>query len=236
MSPILWVAGLVLAVLMFLAVCGWGRRRDEAVRRMRAMRHADDPPERRYERDAALPDRPVVFGPGMRWLALPAGDTDQAALVLGLERTYRVNWAHGIERCARFRRRKVFVTPPIGPWVFIVSAGAVASPDSPAGRDLLASLSRAFGAALFFAADDWRGMRGFGLARGGSVERLSLTGAGGEAEEGSALPEEAGDDAFPFDVAGALSIDPRALEAHGAHTPLATGLVGDLPDAWASES
>ncbi len=138
----------------------------------------------------ATPDTPVNFGYKVNWFAVR---TEQPALVaqtLNLTNRRPANWQTGI--AAGYARPDrgdphswVFVSPPIGGWVFVVGSD-LPLPDlrdvtarqggaiDPRFEQLFGALSKAFPEVQFFASYRVVGLDGWARARGGRVERIFL--------------------------------------------------------------
>ena len=81
-------------------------------------------PQLREERltFGAFPDRPVPFGYRMSWLALHTDNADKVVAVLGLGNAKPCNWQSGIGIVydAELGEHRVFVSPPVQGWIFVV--------------------------------------------------------------------------------------------------------------------
>ena len=71
---------------------------------------------------SASPDRPCAFGYGMAWLAIRARDTREVVEALRLVDPAPCNWDSGIGAVYdnRLGASCVFVSPPVGDWIFVV--------------------------------------------------------------------------------------------------------------------
>ncbi len=70
----------------------------------------------------STPDRPAAFGYKMAWLAVRTRDTNRVIDVLGLQDPQPCNWNSGIGTVYddRLGETRVFVTPPVNGWTFVV--------------------------------------------------------------------------------------------------------------------
>jgi len=69
-----------------------------------------------------VPDQPVPFGYKMSWLALQTEDAGKVVEVLGLGDAEPCNWQSGIGAVydSELGEARVFVTPPVKGWIFVV--------------------------------------------------------------------------------------------------------------------
>lgn len=132
------------------------------------------------------PDRPLPFGCDMTWLAIRSRDTAGVISALGLDDTAAANWNTGLGTVydRDLGRRRVFVTPPVQGWTFVVGA-ALPHPVGPGFTDacmpLLEQLARRFVAVQYFQSypdldlfawarlDDGRVTRAFASTDAGAV-------------------------------------------------------------------
>lgn len=66
------------------------------------------------------PDKPSPFGYKMSWLAVRSDDPARIAKLLKLEGLQSANWETGIAAAYAFQEHKVFISPPVTGWVFIL--------------------------------------------------------------------------------------------------------------------
>lgn len=68
------------------------------------------------------PDRPPPFGSNMSWLAVRTRDTSRLVGALGLVHVSGANWSTGLGTvyAADLGETRVFVSPPVGGWTFVV--------------------------------------------------------------------------------------------------------------------
>jgi hypothetical protein len=152
--------------LVLLGLAQWGRivrHRDRAEPRPRP---EQKPAGERDER----PDRPRPFGPRMAWFAVRARDAEDVVRALRMRTVLPANWQSGL---AAAGSAGVFVTPPVGGWVFV--AGRDAFPRTRGAPDpveeLIGLLGARFGRALWFATHDATDFHGWAVAEGGVVVR-----------------------------------------------------------------
>lgn len=71
---------------------------------------------------AQSPDTPCAFGLDMAWLALHTADAEEVIAALRLEDASPCNWSSGIGAVYDdwLGAARVFVTPPVGGWTFVV--------------------------------------------------------------------------------------------------------------------
>ena len=139
----------------------------------------------------ATPDTPVNFGYKVNWFAVKTEQPNLVAQTLNLASPRPANWKTGIEAGYAPPERGdsrswVFVSPPVGGWVFVVGndlpLGDLRSSTNPqpgAGIDrrferIFGALSQVFPEVQFFASDRRVGLDGWARARKGRVERNFL--------------------------------------------------------------
>ena len=138
----------------------------------------------------ATPDTPVNFGYKVNWFAVKTEQPTLVAQTLNLTNRRPANWKTGVEagyaRPARGDSHSwVFVSPPIGGWVFVVGGDLPlpdlrdSTPQQGAGIDrrfeqLFGALSKAFPEVQIFASYRVVRLDGWARARGGRVERNFL--------------------------------------------------------------
>lgn len=68
------------------------------------------------------PDRPCSFGPDMAWIAIKTQDSGSVVDALGVGDPVPANWNSGIGTVydAQLGENRVFVSPPVNGWVFVV--------------------------------------------------------------------------------------------------------------------
>jgi hypothetical protein len=76
------------------------------------------PPKFRIPVEYAIPDTPVSFGYKCNWLAVHTQDTQKLANMIHLREVHACNWKNGVEYAYQGR---VFVSPPVDGWSFVVS-------------------------------------------------------------------------------------------------------------------
>lgn len=212
-----------------------------------------------------FPDHPCGFGPEMAWIAIRS--TDLSAIVAALEigDPISANWNCGIGSVydADLGENRVFVSPPVEGWVFVVGTCL----PHPHGRffvdkctPLLAGLSERFGDVQYFAClaeldvYAWvkfaagRLVRGFGIGDDGVVWRSGRT-TREERLLGLKLFElrgvrgrngDAGGELLMhptpehvMGLAGHWSVNPTLLDSEGALP--GTGVTGEAPRRWRTE-
>ncbi len=211
------------------------------------------------------PDRPAAFGYSMSWLALKTEDTAAVVEALGLEDKAAANWSSGIGTVydAYLGERRVFVSPPVEGWTFIVGLslphplpGAFVDKWHP----LVDELSRRFREAQFYmtypAIDFYAWSR---VVEGRIVRAFAIGDSGIVLSHGRTTKEEkalgmrhyelrgvrgrSGDAGgelviYPTEdhivqLAGKWSVDPTRLGATGA--PAGLGVIATAPTSWRPE-
>ncbi len=192
------------------------------------------------------PDEPESFGYKCAWLAIRTTDMSSVARALGIKQTEPGTWSEGIRAAYE---GKVFITPPLGPWVLAVS---ISLPDSgqPGAQDhaspLIERLGKSFPEVQYFGTHrvvEWHAWAR--VVNGSVVRKFAYVGDQGEVpwEFGSPTPEEAAlgpaysrqevdagsfpDETYVMALAARWSIDPSTLEEQNFGRGL--GLIGVLP-------
>jgi hypothetical protein len=214
----------------------------------------------------AAPDRPCPFGYRMGWLAIRTRDTRGVVHALGLLRPEAVNWSGGIGSVYdhNLGESRVFVTPPVNGWTFVVGLG-LPHPLGPAFVDkftpFVADLGARFIEVQYFLAYppldlfawarviDGRVVRAFAVGDEGVILNVGKT-TKDERSLGLKLFELRGVKGRKGDAGGALllhpteehvmrlagrwSIDPVNVEAAPRGEP-AVGFIGQIPASWRQE-
>lgn len=109
------------------------------------------PPKLRVAAEYTVPDTPVSFGYKCKWLAVYTTETKKLADWVGLKDAQTCNWKAGIEYAYEDR---VFISPPVDGWSFIISARQLTNAENQQSVDLikamLQDLSREFSRAQYF--------------------------------------------------------------------------------------
>jgi hypothetical protein len=195
---------------------------------------------------ALQPDSPASFGYKCAWLAIRDTDTMSVVRALALRDPEPSTWAAGVRAVYA---GKVFVTPPLGPWVLAASislpdSGDANTPDL--ASPLLARLGRLFSEVQYFGTHRVVEWHAWGRVVSGTlVRKFAFVGDQGVVawNEGSPTPEEISlglsftpealeEGSFPDEsnvmaLAGLWSIDPSVLEDQGLEPGLR--VVGSLP-------
>jgi len=203
-------------------------------------------------------DVPSPFGYRMAWVAVKTRDTARLIELLGLADFRAVSWSEGIGAVyhQKIGLRRVFVTPPVDGWSFVVSLG-LPHPMGEAYVDqcgsLLAALSREFGPVQYYASvptvgyfawawlDQGRIHRGFASGedgvlwnRGAVTPQERAIGCAGlfdirEIGTGAGAPKIS--EADVLQLAGQWSVDPTLLVDRG---DLAAGIgyLAVVPSRW----
>jgi hypothetical protein len=109
------------------------------------------PPKLRVPAEFAVADMPVRFGYKCNWFAVRTEDTQQLAGHIGLKDAAPCNWQYGVDYAYQDR---VFVSPPVDGWSFVISKLGLPIPEDEDSVDLLktmlSDLSQAFSEAQYF--------------------------------------------------------------------------------------
>jgi len=100
-------------------------------------------------------DRPLPFGCDMAWIAVRTRDTAGVISELGLDPVIHANWNSGLGTVydRELGRRRIFVSPPVDGWTFVVGAALphpVGAGFVDACMPLLKGLSKRFVAVQYF--------------------------------------------------------------------------------------
>lgn len=124
----------------------------------------------------AVPDKPRSFGYKCQWLAIRTEETAAVADSIFLRNVRPCNWAEGI---AGAYERKVFVSPPVSGWTFVVGniLPGVGNPDGPDWlpdrcTPLIAHLSRRFEEVQYFGTHRIVGYHAWAKAERGRIVRV----------------------------------------------------------------
>lgn len=131
----------------------------------------------------ATPDLPKAFGYKVSWFAVRTQEPRRVVEALGLGGGAAANWKSGTEAAYRqpagTEAPRVFVSPPIGAWVFVVGA-SLPFPDGDGSAEarkrapfyeLFHRLSQAFGDVQFFGSHRVVGLAAWARASQGKVTR-----------------------------------------------------------------
>jgi hypothetical protein len=188
-------------------------------------------------RPAPAPDTPIGFGYKTAWIAVPAGDPQAVARMLGLRDVRPSSWRAGV--AGGGGAEQVFVTPALEGWILAV--GSTLAPRCGPPRDepclaLIRELSQHFGRAQYFATHRVVGLSAWARARDGQMERAyCFMGESGETawDEGErvdgepVIDHDAGpDEADVMAVAERWSVNPTTLEH--LHLPASLGCLGRI--------
>ena len=211
------------------------------------------------------PDLPCAFGSDMAWIAVKTDDPAVVLSTLGIPLATPSNWNSGIGTVydTALGERRIFVSPPVEGWVFVVGS-ALPHPHGRAFTDkltpLLVELSLHLGEVQYFAAYPdldffaWaklsagRIVRAFGIGDEGIVLQRGRT-TREERALGLTLFElrgvrgrrgDAGGELLMHPtsehvirLAGAWSLNPTLLPDTSAAPAL--GYVADVPQSWGPE-
>lgn len=211
------------------------------------------------------PDRPAAFGYKMAWLAVRTIETDAVIDELGLVAPATANWDSGIGTVYddKLGERRVFVSPPVGGWTFVVGL-ALPHPMSGAFVDkwtpMMGALAARFQDVQYYVTYPLIDFYGWARYSGGKLVRAYATGdAGVVMSVGKPTREEKGLGLKLFELRGVRgrrgdaggemiltptedhvmqlaskwSLDPTKLGP--AQAPAALGLVAEAPAHWRPE-
>ncbi|MBS1665276.1 MAG: hypothetical protein JST68_29795 [Bacteroidetes bacterium] len=109
------------------------------------------PPKPPVPKESTIPDTPVTFGYKCNWLAVYTEDTQRLANHIGLKDSAPCNWQSGVDYAYENR---VFISPPVDGWSFVISARQLPFAESQETVDLLKNmltdLSKTFTRAQYF--------------------------------------------------------------------------------------
>ncbi len=141
-------------------------------------------------------DRPVAFGYKMAWLAIRTSDTDAVVETLDLAVPAKANWNSGIGTVYddKFGEKRVFVSPPVDGWMFVVGL-ALPHPMSPAFVDkwtpMMTALATRFGDAQYYFTYPLIDFYGWAIyANGKRVRAFAISDAGIVLSQGKPTREE----------------------------------------------
>ena len=208
-------------------------------------------------------DLPCAFGYKMAWLAVKTRDTARLIETLKLEDAHSANWSVGIGTVynERIGLRRVFVTPPIDGWSFVVGL-SLPHPMGDAYEDkcmpLINELSREFGSAQYFVSYPKLEFFGWASLYSGQLRRAFACGEEGVIwNKGSVTPDERAigielfsireafnaargrndfrppqlSEAHVLEIARRWSLDPTRLELRG-DLEKGIGYVATAPAEW----
>lgn len=214
---------------------------------------------------AQSPDRPCAFGCSMAWLAVRGDDPEELVDALGLEQAAPCNWNSGIGAVydATLGTSRVFVSPPVDGWMFVVGL-ALPHPLGPGFLDkcmpTLVNLGSHFSEAQYFftyppidyyawaKVKDGRLVRAFGVSDEGIVwnkgrpsreERslglklFELRGVRGRKGDAGGEIILHPTEDHVLRLASRWSIDPTTLSDADASAGL--GFIGFAPQGWRAE-
>ncbi len=150
------------------------------------------PPKFRIPVEYAIPDTPSSFGYKCNWLAVYTQDTQKLADRILLQEVHPCNWKNGVEYAYQGR---VFVSPPVDGWSFVVSKHQLPFAENAESVDLLKTmlidLSREFSRACYFGTYRVVGYDCWMKAADGKIERAySLVDGDNIIVEGDPTPVE----------------------------------------------
>lgn len=211
------------------------------------------------------PDLPCAFGYRMAWLAVRSRDPRRVAEALGLMSVESANWRTGIGVVydPELAERRVFVSPPVNGWVFVVGM-ALPEPAGAGSGDaftpLLSGLGQSFVEVQYYATAPDRDFHGWARLIDGTIVRaFAVSGDDIVLNTGRTTKDERalglklfelkgvkgrrGDaggelilhptEAHVMRLAGKWSIDPTTLGPASGSAGL--GTVGVAPRDWAAE-
>ncbi len=193
---------------------------------------ANLPPKLRVPVEYAVPDTPVSFGYKCNWLAVYTQDTQKLADLIKLREVYPCNWKNGVEYGYQDR---VFVSPPVDGWSFVVSKHQLPFAENAESIDLLKTmlidLSKEFSRACYFGTYRVVGYDCWIKATDGKIERAySLVDGGNIIAEGDPTPIEE-----KYNLINTLSEeaenDPDYFDQEGLRWP-DEGLTMEVAGAW----
>lgn len=212
-----------------------------------------------------MPDRPAPFGYKMAWLAVRARDPAEVAAALALEAPEAANWASGLGAVydARLGEKRVFVSPAVNGWVFVVGLALPA----PIGRrfsdksaELLLRLGQRFAEVQYFSSHplvdhfawarvlEGRLARAFAIGdegviwnkgrptkeeKGLGLKLFELRGVRGRSGDAGGEILIYPTEQHIMQLAAKWSIDPTSLGM--VHASHGVGLVAEAPAAWRPE-
>lgn len=210
-------------------------------------------------------DRPVAFGYKMAWLAIRTSETQAVVAALDLVAPSQANWNSGIGTVYddTYGEKRLFVTPPVGGWTFVVGL-ALPHPVSAAFVDkwtpMMTALADRFGDVQYFFTYPLIDFYGWAKYSGGKRVRAYAIGdqgvvlsLGKPTREEKALglklfelrgvKERKGDAGgeiiiYPTEdhvmrLAAKWSLDPTALGP--ASGPESVGIIAEAPAHWKPE-
>ena len=129
------------------------------------------PIETLMEQVDATPDRPIPFGYKMSWLAVRSSDSGSVCDALEIDNLQPANWKAGY--IAAYNGHS-FISPPVNGWVLLVGHELPELGHPPHERrwtSLMASLSKKFGVAQYFATHRVSGLDAWACYQGGHEVR-----------------------------------------------------------------
>jgi hypothetical protein len=211
------------------------------------------------------PDLPCAFGYRMAWLAVRSRDARRVVEALGLTAVEPANWRTGVGVVydPELAERRVFVSPPVNGWVFVVGMAlpkAAGSGFADALTPLLTGLGQSFVEVQYYATAPDRDFHGWArLIDGTLVRAFAVSGEDIVLNTGRTTKDERalglklfelkgvkgrrGDtggelilhptEAHVMRLAGKWSIDPTTLGPQSGSPSL--GTVGVAPRDWSAE-
>ncbi len=186
-------------------------------------------------------EAPVAFGPQNHWLAIKTKDVNEVIHMLDIKDCKETPWEEGLEAISR-SDLKVFVTPPVKGWTFVISAFLDGIYSEKETEHVLCALSRKFGEAqLYCLYAKTVEIRQWAKAENGDILRWALCNyENGDIKiHGGTTPEEKNIPGFPdkpedywsvepehvFAIAGQWSLDPSQFSP-GDPESVGSGLLG----------
>ncbi len=122
------------------------------------------------------PDLPLSFGKNTGWIAIKTRNTRKVANAIGLRKRETANWWSGLAVAQDPHKgaNKVFVTPPLDDWTFIVGS-AIPFPaganQSDSCTPILTNLGSKFSEVQYFFADEELGFFAWARLKNGKIGR-----------------------------------------------------------------
>lgn len=207
-------------------------------------------------------DMPCAFGCKMAWIAVRTRDTARLIETLELEDALSSSWSVGIGTVynQRIGLERVFVTPPVDGWSFIVGLSLPMPADDVSGdlcSPLLEKLSVEFDAVQYFMSYPELSFYAWARLRSGTIKRAFACGQEGVIwNRGAVTPEERaagmqffdlrdvsnGDEtstmpvlreSHVLELARQWSLDPSRLDVRD-HLEMSVGYIATAPLSWRS--